>query len=48
MFRAGTEVIVVRCVPGDLPGLRRVADMSILTIGYLDDLRSSLARARAA
>jgi uncharacterized protein (DUF58 family) len=48
MFRAGTDVVAVRCVPGDAPSLRRVADMSILTIGFLDDLRSSLARSRAA
>ncbi|MHA7987106.1 DUF58 domain-containing protein [Rathayibacter sp. CAU 1779] len=48
MFHAGVEVVAVRCVPGDLPGLRRVGDVSILTIGYLDDLRSSLAKASAA
>ena len=48
MFRAGVEVVVVRCVAGESPGLRRVGEMSILTIGYLDDLRSSLARSRAA
>ena len=48
MFRAGVQVVAVRCVPGDSPALRRVGDLSILTIGYLDDLRSSLARSRAA
>lgn len=48
MFRAGVEVVAVRCLPEEAPGLRRVGDLSILTIGYLDDLRSSLARSRAA
>ena len=48
MFRAGTEVVAVRCLPEESPGLRRVGELSILTIGYLDDLRSCLARSRAA
>ena len=48
MFRQGVEVVAVRCAPGDSPSLRRLGDMSILTVGYLDDLRSSLARSRAA
>lgn len=48
MFRQGVEVVAVRCTPGDSPSLRKLGDMSILTVGYLDDLRSSLARSRAA
>jgi uncharacterized protein (DUF58 family) len=48
MFRQGVEVVAVRCTPGDSPSLRRLGDMSILTVGYLDDLRASLARSRAA
>lgn len=48
MFRPGVEVIVVRCVAGGSPSLRRVGDLTILTIGYLDDLRSSLVKSRAA
>jgi hypothetical protein len=30
-----------------VPGLRRVAGLSVLTIGYLDDLRIALARTAA-
>jgi hypothetical protein len=48
MFRAGVDVVVVRCTAGASPSLRRVGELSILTIGYLDDLRSSLSRSRAA
>jgi uncharacterized protein (DUF58 family) len=48
MFRAGVDVVVVRCTAGVSPSLRRVGELSILTIGYLDDLRSSLSRSRAA
>ncbi len=48
MFGAGVEVVAVRCVPGQPPGLRRVGDAGILTVGCLDDLRSSMARSRAA
>ncbi|GAB3385707.1 DUF58 domain-containing protein [Humibacter soli] len=48
MFRQGVEVVAVRCIAGDSPSLRRLGDVSILTVGYLDDLRASLARSRAA
>lgn len=47
MFQLGIAVVVVRCAPGSAPGLRRVGDVSILTIGYLEDLRSSLANWKA-
>jgi len=47
-FPAGIEVIVVRCDPNSSPGLRRVAGLTVLTIGYLDDLTSSLSRSVAA
>ena len=47
-FPAGVEVVAVVCNPEATPGLRRVAGLSVLTIGYLDDLRQSLARAAAA
>jgi uncharacterized protein (DUF58 family) len=47
MFQSGIAVMVVRCVPQSAPGLRRVGDVSILTIGFLDDLRSSLANGKA-
>lgn len=46
-FRAGVETVAVVCDSESVPGLRKVADLSVLTIGYLDDLKSSLARAAA-
>ena len=46
-FPAGVEVIAVVCDPGALPELRRVAGLSVLTIGYLEDLTRSLAKATA-
>ena len=47
-FPVGVEVVAVVCDPDSAPGLRRVAGLSVLTIGYLDDLKQSLARAAAA
>jgi uncharacterized protein (DUF58 family) len=47
-FPLGVEVVAVVCDPGVAPGLRRVAGLSVLTIGYLDDLAKSLARSAAA
>jgi uncharacterized protein (DUF58 family) len=47
-FPLGVEVIAVVCDPESIPGLRRVAGLSVLTIGYLEDLQKSLARAAAA
>ncbi|MBC7591084.1 MAG: DUF58 domain-containing protein [Salinibacterium sp.] len=47
-FPAGVEVVAVVCDPESTPGLRRVGGLSVLTIGYLDDLKQSLARAAAA
>jgi uncharacterized protein (DUF58 family) len=48
MFPLGVEVIAVVCDPESIPGLRRVAGLSVLTIGYLEDLQKSLAKAAAA
>lgn len=48
MFPLGVEVVAVVCDPDSVPGLRRVAGLSVLTIGYLEDLQKSLARAAAA
>jgi uncharacterized protein (DUF58 family) len=48
MFPLSVEVIAVVCDPDTVPGLRRVAGLSVLTIGYLEDLQKSLARAAAA
>lgn len=47
-FPAGVEVIAIVCDPEAVPGLRRVAGLSVLTIGYLEDLQKSLAKAAAA
>jgi uncharacterized protein (DUF58 family) len=47
-FPAGVEVVAVVCDPEAVPGLRRVAGLSVLTIGYLEDLQKSLARSAAA
>jgi len=46
-FPVGVEVVAVVCDPGALPELRRVAGLSVLTIGYLEDLTRSLAKATA-
>lgn len=47
-FPLGVEVVAVVCDPERTPGLRRVAGLSVLTIGYLEDLQKSLSRAAAA
>lgn len=47
-FSAGVEVVAVVCDPETVPGLRQVAGLSVLTIGYLEDLRKSLAKSAAA
>ncbi|WP_240606013.1 DUF58 domain-containing protein [Planctomonas deserti] len=47
-FPLGVEVVAVVCDPGATPGLRRVAGLSVLTVGYLDDLAKSLTRSAAA
>jgi Uncharacterized conserved protein (some members contain a von Willebrand factor type A (vWA) domain) len=46
-FPPGVEVVAIVCDPGAAPGLRRVGELSVLTIGYLDDLQKALARSRA-
>jgi uncharacterized protein (DUF58 family) len=47
-FPSGVEVVAVVCDPDKIPGLRRVAELSVLTIGYLEDLNRSLMRAATA
>lgn len=47
-FPLGVEVVAIVCDPETVPGLRRVAGLSVLTIGFLEDLRASLARSAAA
>ena len=46
-FPLGVEVVAIICDPDAVPGLRRVAGLSVLTIGYLDDLRVALQRTAA-
>lgn len=45
-FQAGVEVIAVVCDPETIPGLRQVAGLSVITIGYLDELNRALSGAR--
>lgn len=47
-FPAGVEVVAVVCDPEAVPSLRRVAELSVLTIGFLDDLQKSLSRTAGA
>ncbi len=46
-FPPGVDVIAVVCDAGFVPGLTRVGELTVLTVGFLDDLQKSLARARA-
>jgi uncharacterized protein (DUF58 family) len=46
-FPLGVEAVAVVCDPESVPGMVRVADLTVLTVGYLDDLALSLARAAA-
>ena len=46
-FPVDVEVVAVVCDPEHQPGLRRVAGLSVLTVGYLDDLQKALARSAA-
>lgn len=47
-FPVGVEVVAIVCDPASIPGLRRIAGLSVLTIGFLEDLQKSLARSAAA
>lgn len=47
-FGLDVAVVAIVCDPDAVPGFRRVAGLSVLTIGYLDDLRVALARSAAA
>ena len=46
-FPVGVEVVAIVCDPDAIPGLRRVGGLSVLTVGFLDDLRIALARTAA-
>ncbi|MEJ3404541.1 DUF58 domain-containing protein [Rathayibacter sp. YIM 133350] len=43
----GVEVIAVLCEPGVVPALKRIAELTVVSIGFLDDLQKSLARTAA-
>ncbi|MDQ0745580.1 hypothetical protein QFZ62_002888 [Clavibacter sp. B3I6] len=43
-FPPGVQVVAVVCDPEAEAGLRRLGDLSVLTVGYLDDLRGALQR----
>jgi uncharacterized protein (DUF58 family) len=47
-FPAGVEVIAIVCDPDAAPSLRSAPGLSVLTIGYLDDLPKALASVVAA
>lgn len=47
-FPLGVEVLAVVCDADRQPGLRRIPGLSVLTIGYLEDLQQALSRSRAA
>ncbi|ANP71815.1 DUF58 domain-containing protein [Cryobacterium arcticum] len=47
-FPLGVEVVAVVCDPGARPGLVHSGNLSLVTIGFLDDLKQSLARGAAA
>ncbi|MFO7690673.1 MAG: DUF58 domain-containing protein [Cryobacterium sp.] len=47
-FPLGVEVVAVVCDPDAVPSLRRLAELSVLTIGLLEDLQKSLARGASA
>lgn len=46
-FAGDVEVVAIVCDPEGVPGYRRMAGLSVLTIGYLEDLRSALSRTAA-
>ncbi|AYF99581.1 DUF58 domain-containing protein [Protaetiibacter intestinalis] len=46
-FPVDVEVVAIVCDPEAIPGLRRIAGLNVLTIGYLEELRLALARSAA-
>lgn len=44
-FPLGTEIVALVCNPGVVPTVRHVDNLTVLSIGYLDDLKNSLSRA---
>lgn len=46
-FPLGVETVAVVCSPDAVPGIGRLAGVTVITIGYLEDLKAALARSRA-
>ncbi|MFT4284719.1 MAG: DUF58 domain-containing protein [Protaetiibacter sp.] len=46
-FPQDVEVVAVVCDPEAVPGMRRLAGVNVITIGYLEELRLALARSAA-
>jgi uncharacterized protein (DUF58 family) len=46
-FGPGVEVVAILCDPDRVPGARRVAALTVITVGSLEDLQRSLARSVA-
>ena len=46
-FPLDVAVVAIVCDPDAVPGFRRIAGLTVLTIGYIDDLRIALARRAA-
>jgi uncharacterized protein (DUF58 family) len=47
LFPIGVEVIAIVCDPDIVPSFKRAGELTVLRIGYLDDLRQFMARASA-
>jgi uncharacterized protein (DUF58 family) len=47
-FPLGVEVTAIVCDPSSVPGYRRLAGLTVFTVGYLEDLQKALARSAAA
>jgi uncharacterized protein (DUF58 family) len=47
-FPLGVEVTAIVCDPTAVPGFRRLAGLTVFTVGYLEDLQKALARSAAA
>lgn len=47
-FPAGVETVAVVCDPEAVPGVRKLAGLTVFTIGFLEDLSGFLARSVAA
>ncbi|MFC4225115.1 DUF58 domain-containing protein [Lysinibacter cavernae] len=46
-FDLDTEVVAIVCNPGIVPSIRRIDGLTVLTVGYLDDLKRSFAKSAA-